>query len=688
MKTLTHFYFILTISGAPKEGPAENLMENPADEPLSEDDLPHHNRDDDDPSLRSKQARKERRKLRSLGQAYININGQLIPPRSRRPIHDCVRINCKSKITGEIADIIFEEFWAQGDHHEQMLYVASRVNFEAPQRRRKRDADSEKNRTVTYKYHFKVNGKPIQVCKDTFLAVLNVSESFVRNTMEKARRSVTGTTTALIDDRGNHPPKHELKPVTEEAIQTHIASFPTYVSHYGRSQSQTLYFPSHLNYSIMHGLYCETDNPRVSYWTYKYYVKMTGKKFKKPHTDTCNTCDKLQMKINVSEGEQQADFKRQLDLHQRKAEKAYQVKRDMKAEANDDDSMRVLIFDLQQCLPTPKLPCKDIYYSRQLYVFNLTIYDSKTKLTHCYMWHEAEGEKGANQVGSCVLRHLIDHVPEGVERVVLMSDTCTGQNRNSILAAMYITGLQIHPTLKTIEHIFLIAGHTHLEVDNKHSVIERHARKVASVSVPEEWYALVEEAGKCNTNLIEFPQGKFIVVRMQDEFLNFKALLKDPLLIKRKKTMAGKEFSWLDLQWFKYEKSRLGIVGVKSALSPAALFENLSFLRRGVRCDAVPALVPHLRNCYNGPLKISTKKLQDLLKLLDFLHPQHHAFYQSLEGEDSLNEDLDPDVPAVFRHNRYMTEAEDEAEDDPGRVNDEEENDGEDTEVEDDEHET
>lgn len=43
---------------------------------------------------------------------------------------------------------------------------------------------------------------------------------------------------------------------------------------------------------------------------------------------------------------------------------------------------------------------------------------------------------------------------------------------------MYLWLLEKVPTLKEINHKFLLAGHTHMEVDGKHSVIERAKKQI------------------------------------------------------------------------------------------------------------------------------------------------------------------------------------------------------------------
>jgi hypothetical protein len=456
--------------------------------------------------------------------------------------------------------------------------------------------------------------------------------------MEKKAGNFSGI--VGTDGRGHHDPKHKLPTETQAAVKAHIDSFPSYVSHYSRSQSKTLYFPSHLTIVVMHRLYLEQipSNPPVSYSVYRDFVKATGKKFKRPPSDTCSTCDSLKMRIEVTEGAERSALAADLEKHQRKADMAYAIKRKMKEEA--DDETLVLVFDLEQCLPTPLLRCGEVYYLRQLYTYNLTIHDTRSKKTYCYMWHEGEAGRGAKQIASCLVRHILNEVPDGIKRLVLFSDTCSGQNRNSHVAAMYLVGLQEHPSLQVIEHIFLVPGHTHLEVDNKHSIIEKKKNQMEKISVPDDYYVMVHDAG--NTDPIKFPEGKFKVIMMVQEFFDFAALLKGPL-VKRDKLMNGQKFSWMKSHWFRYSKSCVGIIEVKSALNPDAYFSEVSFLRVSGRSASVPRLKPLLEKCYHAPHPISVEKKKDLLSLLRFLDPKYHAFYQSLVTHADLA-DTDPDI--------------------------------------------
>lgn len=377
----------------------------------------------------------------------------------------------------------------------------------------------------------------------------------------------------------------------------------------------------------MHDIYCEEGHPKVSYDTYRKIFKTTGRKFHAPKTDGCNKCDKLDIQITSTEGDEKERFKNLKELHLRKAEMGYNLKRQAKAEAEQDPNSRVLIFDLQQCLPTPHLKCKDIFYARQLYVYNFTVTDTTTDLTHCYMWSEVEGHRGANEIASCLLQHIQQEIPVGVVKLKLFSDCCGGQNRNSIIITAMFAALQEHPSLEQVDHIFLVPGHTFLpEVDSRHSVIEKYKKKVNRINVPAEWYEGVTKAGM--TDRKKFPNGKFQVVHIT-KFYDIMTLAKK-FFVKRNKCLKKEPFKYLETHWMKFQKANLGLVDVKEALNPEAPFKTLSFLRRGMRSDRLPRILQQIPTPTNMVVPMSQEKKQNLLDLLKFLEPKFHQYYQEL----------------------------------------------------------
>ncbi|CAK1579644.1 unnamed protein product [Parnassius mnemosyne] len=85
-----------------------------------------------------------------------------------------------------------------------------------------------------------------------------------------------------------------------------------------------------------------------------------------------------------------------------------------------------------------------------------------------------KGEEYINQAGKKIL------------------DTCPGKTRNKTLPVVYNYILTQKVGLKTIDHKFLVPGHTHLECDADHASIERAKKKYnGRISIPNDWYMLV-----------------------------------------------------------------------------------------------------------------------------------------------------------------------------------------------------
>lgn len=97
------------------------------------------------------------------------------------------------------------------------------------------------------------------------------------------------------------------------------------------------------------------------------------------------------------------------------------------------------------------------------------------------MWHEADAKRGSDEISSCIYNYLMNLVPN-IEHLILHSDSCGGQNKNKMIEAMFSTVLFNHATLKTIDHELLEPGHTHMECDSDHAVIER-AKKASSSEI-------------------------------------------------------------------------------------------------------------------------------------------------------------------------------------------------------------
>ena len=167
--------------------------------------------------------------------------------------------------------------------------------------------------------------------------------------------------------------------------------------------------------------------------------------------------------ISLSEGEKRRTLEEELKTHHELADTVYQSKaNDKQASAsNESNSMVTLTFDMQQRLPTPMLETSVAFCERTTSQYMIAKIRRHTATCGVRMYLE---------VASCVAKHLIS-LPSHVKHVILYSDTCGGQNKNSLMTAMCMSVIKNSTSLETIEHKFLLAGHTHMESDTDHSLI-------------------------------------------------------------------------------------------------------------------------------------------------------------------------------------------------------------------------
>lgn len=377
----------------------------------------------------------------------------------------------------------------------------------------------------------------------------------------------------------------------------------------------------------MHKLYSnETEKP-VSLTKYSEIFQTLNSKFKAPKLDTCSTCDSLQCKMKIEQSdEEKAILMQQLKEHVDKADMAYEQKKEDKNAAKNNGDMKTYAFDLQQCLPTPFLRTSISFYKRQLWTFNLTIHDLENNRSQCFMWHEALARRGGNEIASCVYKQL-SLVPEHITKVCFYSDSCPGQNKNSHVAAMFMAFVQNNPHIELIDHKFLEPGHTHMECDSDHALIERKKKKSSvEIQVPRDWYQFINSIN-----------SKMHVLEMKkSDFFNFAELSKAKFVWRRSND-TGQKFVWNHVRWFRYTTGSPDI-HYKTSLNKDEPFQVLKVGKRGVGSVQRTEIV----QIKEVPV-ISVEKKKDILDTFQFINPEFHSFYKNIpSNKDILN--IHPDL--------------------------------------------
>ena len=573
-----------------------------------------------------KNARIMKQLKRNSGQSYKTKNGKIVNSRKMKQLEKC-RSGCSLKLSFEDQTLIFNAYWKNASYKHRFNYVSSQISLQVKKRVRLRK--KEKLRKFTVLYNLNSEGLQVSVCKKCFINTLGETDSFCNNVIQKCWLEMNQSFAS--DKRGKHVPKNKSSPEKLKEISDHIAKFPAYESHYSRSHTSKKYLPPGLNVKKMHKVYSEEVTAPLSVRIYRQVFSKTGLKFKRPQLDTCSKCDNFDVQLKYETNEdKRLQISLQKELHQNKAESAYEEKKLDKIKAKDSDgTCELLTFDLQQCLPTPLLNTSIAFYKRSLWVYNLTVHSSNSA-TKCYMWDEVTGKRGGNEISSCLYKHL-RNMDSNVKHVTCYSDCCPGQNKNKIVAAMFSGFICNHPSIEILDHKFLEPGHTHMECDSDHAVIEKAKKKYGvQIQHPDDWYDLVRQA-KVN--------DPFEVIEMsQSDFYNFENLYSS-FFTMRTQNEEKEKFYWKDVKWIRYTKEQ-GVLYYKTSLNDEDNFCKLNLKKRG---KSSFILDKKIKLCYDQPLPLNKEKYKDLLDVLHLLRPEVRDFYRNLPSNASV-QPYDPDV--------------------------------------------
>ncbi len=185
-------------------------------------------------------------------------------------------------------------------------------------------------------------------------------------------------------------------------MKNFLNSFSKYKSHYAREKTDENFLSSNLTINMLSDKYIKqcSANP-VSRWIFEKEFHELGLKIKSYKVDTCNTCDKLAAQVMYASNEEEKTLKiQEQQVHHSTWEAAQKKKSEDAKEAKRNKKFEVVVFDLQQCLPTPHLQTSVVFYKRQQpWVYNLTLHTCSNGKSIHSMWREGEGERGPNQVG-------------------------------------------------------------------------------------------------------------------------------------------------------------------------------------------------------------------------------------------------------------------------------------------------
>ncbi|KAL1452066.1 hypothetical protein WDU94_006382 [Cyamophila willieti] len=469
------------------------------------------------------------------------------------------RLGCTGKIPGETRETLLNQFWALGCIEKQRCYLQNLMEEIVPKYKYVK-SDGTEPRSNNRAFFFEIDGERIQVCRIFFLNTLDISNKMAYTAWVKKRDADVNS--RWTDRRGSNAPTNKTPEDIMKSVREHIDSIPRIESHYCRSRSKREYIEGGRSIAEIYSDYKanrERNNlPYASETVFRCVFKYDYNiSFHIPKKDQCELCERYKnatLNTTSSDSEDCEDEEERKKKEEEKAEKmrllkeqyeVHLIEKDLargekdelkeqlltatrnneSAGTNTPNKMIMVVYDLQAVLQCPRGNVSSLYYKSKVNCFNLTFYNIGTKEADCFFWNETEGNRGPDEIGSCIYKYLleIDQKATGPVDIIFVSDNCAGQQKNKYILALYSYAVSTLPNIQSIQHKFLITGHTQNEGDSVHSVIERsidRALKSGPIYSPDQYVQIIRSAKK------EAPYYRVHEMTFED-FYSLKALFKD-----------------------------------------------------------------------------------------------------------------------------------------------------------------
>lgn len=418
-----------------------------------------------------------RKKAHDEGKEYMSVRKKLVPAKGvltkKNCLTSCVH-GCQKFISDQERNIIFQNYYTLDEQAKKLFLLTTFQKFLVERHRKGKNAQNSRRKN-TFRYYFNVSDQRIEVCKLFYLGTLCISQTPIYN-VHLGKDIVSNT--PKESRQGRHV-KHSINDDDKTFLKRHIESFPKVESHYCRANNSREYLESNLSIAKMYSLYvdlCKSENKQPVKESFYRHVFSNEYNlfFHTPKKDRCDLCEEV--KLQIIENRLSTEKNEEYSRHS--IEKG--ACRNEKNTDKEDENTVILCFDLQNVLSCPRAEISSFYYRSKFNVYNLTAILSSTKKVYCAVWHEMFMGRSGNDIASAVvtiLERVFDDNPN-LTNLVLWSDSCVPQNRNSLMSYAVSYFLQEHPNLGTITMKFSTPGHSCVqEIDSVHSAIERVLKK-------------------------------------------------------------------------------------------------------------------------------------------------------------------------------------------------------------------
>lgn len=570
------------------------------------------------------------------GEEHYSASGKIIKRKQFCGQIKCVcKKNCADKIDILRQKELFDAFYAMKNWTEKTLFLRSFAT-RSPTRKSLDPIKNIQKREFQSKL-FLTDSEEIkhQVCFKFLQNALQISNKRMFRCIESEERNPNA-----IDFRGKFPSR-KTNPDDIDFAKSVIKKLVTYETKYKMCASSPKHVHPNLNLKDVYEIYrkqCRlSEKHEISMNTFRRVLGMFNLKFRKRVVGSCQLCKAIenQMQPQVLSQERKQDLSKMKTNHLKNAE----IARDkflntIERSLDIENFSEVYTFSMQRSLEVPSLNCTDdVYFKRQLWVFNFCLYDEIRQKAYIYTWDETVAATGSQEIVSCIYRHINENVSKETSRIILYSAPSFGQNRNIEFALMlkwvlYNSNLT---KLNRIEQRFFIRGHTRNSCDRCFNIIEDAKNKSKqNVFTPNEWFKLIEEAK--NTH------PKFQVIEMEYKHF-YSSMALERFILSWKMSIGEKKIKWHKFQTIIYDKAEenpFKFSKIESFMN-SEMVSSFELKSKPMSMILFPST--RLNLLYPNGRDISQEKYLDLQSLLQYIPAKYHKFYQELKYSDQSKKD-------------------------------------------------
>jgi len=384
---------------------------------------------------------------------------------------------------------------------DQDKFILTMISISLPTRTDRHKSTRKKRNVIKYFVPNKI-GVKIPVCLKTFSHITN----FTPRRLNILASTFLKTGSSPKEKRGGNRMNQDNPDEVTLSIIEFISQLKCKKSHYARSDSGRSYLPP--QWSVKY-LWEQWNKKRIldSKLTasrgkfHKVFINNFNLSFGHPRQDVCSYCSEMNARIQIED-----DTEKKMELNNELQSHKICSKIFSKTMLNVKPGSVNVSFDMMQNQPIPKLSVTDTFYSRQIWLYNLTFCinfsnsEQSPENCHLYTWVESESARGPNEVCS-ILLHFLEKLQERIKKesipiveLNLFSDSCSAQNKNQFVVAILLYYINYKNSIfNKINHIFPVRGHSYMPPDQVFGRIEKCLRKKEILLSPQQYYDIFKK---------------------------------------------------------------------------------------------------------------------------------------------------------------------------------------------------